>query len=42
MYDKDIEGQGFYAAIIIENTNPQLDAIKEDFSLTAEILTNEK
>lgn len=38
----NIEGQGFYAAIIIENTNPKLDAIKEDFSFTAEILTNEK
>ncbi len=37
-----IEGQGFYAAIIVENRNPKLEAIIADFNQTAEILTNGK
>ena len=34
-----IEGQGFYAAIIVENSNPQLEAIISDFNRSAESLT---
>ena len=37
-----IEGQGFYAAIIVENNNPMLEAIVSDFRQTAESLTGEK
>lgn len=37
-----IEEQGFYAAIIVENTNPMLEAIICDFKQTAESLTSEK
>ena len=37
-----VEGQGFYAAIIVENRNPKLEAIIEDFKQTAESLTGEK
>ena len=37
-----VEGQGFYAAIIVENTNPMLEAIVCDFKETAESLTGEK
>ena len=37
-----IEGQGFYAAIIVENSNPLLEAIVSDFKQTAESLTGEK
>jgi hypothetical protein len=37
-----VEGQGFYAAIIVENTNPLLKAIVSDFKQTAESLTGEK
>jgi hypothetical protein len=37
-----VEGQGFYAAIIVENTNPMLEAIVGDFKQTAESLTGEK
>lgn len=37
-----VEGQGFYAAIIIENRNPKLAEIIEDFNKTAEALTNGK
>lgn len=37
-----IEGQGFYAAIIVENHNPKLQAIISDFRQTAESLTNDK
>ena len=37
-----VEGQGFYAAIIVENSNPKLDAIVKDFNQTAESLTGEK
>ncbi|MBR1469022.1 MAG: hypothetical protein IJ605_02765 [Prevotella sp.] len=35
-----VEGQGFYAAIIVENRNPKLQAITDDFDATAEALTN--
>lgn len=34
-----VEGQGFYAAIIVENSNPKLEAIINDFNRTAESLT---
>lgn len=37
-----VDGQGFYAAIIVENTNPMLEAIVSDFKQTAESLTGEK
>lgn len=35
-----IEGQGFYAAIIVENRNPLLTAVTADFDQTAIFLTN--
>jgi hypothetical protein len=35
-----IEGQGFYAAIIVENSNPLLTDITADFDQTAVTLTN--
>lgn len=35
-----IEGQGFYAAIIVENRNPLLTDITADFDQTAVALTN--
>lgn len=34
-----VEGQGFYAAIIVENSNPRLEAILADFNRSAESLT---
>lgn len=34
-----IEGTGFYAAIIVENRNPLLETIIEDFERTAQVLT---
>ena len=34
-----IEGKGFYAAIIVENRNPMLNSIIEDFETTANALT---
>ena len=34
-----IEGKGFYAAIIVENRNPMLKSIIEDFETTASALT---
>ena len=37
-----IEGQGFYAAIIVENRNPLAKAIIDDFELTAQMLTEGK
>ena len=37
-----VEGQGFYAAIIVENRNPKLSDIISDFRQTAESLTNDK
>lgn len=37
-----VEGQGFYAAIIVENTNPKLSDITEDFISTARALTDNK
>ena len=35
-----IEGQGFFAAIIVENCNPLLTDITADFDQTAVSLTN--
>ena len=35
-----IEGQGFYAAIIVENRNPRLIDVTADFDQTAVSLTN--
>lgn len=35
-----VEGQGFYTAIIVEKTHPQLKEIIEDYMYTAEILTD--
>ena len=40
--DATIEGKGFYAAIIVENRNPMLDTIIEDFETTAKALTEGK
>lgn len=37
-----IEGEGFYAAIIVENSNPKLEDIVNDFKQTAETLTGDK
>lgn len=37
-----IEGQGIYAAIIVENRNPLAKAIVDDFELTAQMLTEDK
>ena len=37
-----IEGKGFYAAIIVENRNPLLEAVIADFEMTAKILTTGK
>lgn len=37
-----IEGHGFYAAIIVENRNPMLKAITDDFEYTTQILTEGK
>ena len=37
-----IEGQGIYAAIIVENRNPMTQAIIDDFELTAKMLTEDK
>lgn len=37
-----IEGQGIYAAIIVENRNPLAKAIIDDFELTAKMLTENK
>lgn len=34
-----VEGQGFYAAIIVENSNPRLEAILNDFNRSADSLT---
>jgi hypothetical protein len=34
-----VEGETIYTAIIVENTNPKLDAIIQDFDLTAKSLT---
>ena len=38
--DAEVEGMRIYAAIIVENRNPKLQAITEDFDATAEALTN--
>lgn len=35
-----VEGQGFYAAIIVEKRNSKIKAITEDFDATVNILTN--
>ncbi len=37
-----IEGHGFYAAIIVENRNPKLKAITEEFETTSQALTSDK
>lgn len=37
-----VEGKGFYAAIIVENRNPLLEAIIADFEMTAQTLTEGK
>ena len=37
-----VEGKGFYAAIIVENRNPLLETIIEDFEMTAQALTTGK
>lgn len=37
-----VEGKGFYAAIIVENRNPLLENIIEDFEMTARVLTEGK
>lgn len=37
-----IEGHGFYAAIIVENRNPQLKAITEEFETASQALTANK
>lgn len=37
-----IEGQGIYAAIIVENRNPLATAIIDDFEVTAQMLTEGK
>jgi hypothetical protein len=37
-----VEGKGFYAAIIVENRNPLLKTIIEDFEMTAQALTSGK
>ena len=37
-----IEGQGIYAAIIVENRNPLAKAIIDDFEMTAKMLTEDK
>ena len=37
-----IEGQGIYAAIIVENRNPLAKAVVDDFELTARMLTEGK
>lgn len=37
-----IEGKGFYVAIIVENRNPMLESIIEDFDNTAQALTEGK
>ena len=34
----EIEGQGFYTALIVEKKNPKLDEILEDFDTTAAML----
>ena len=37
-----VEGQGIYAAIIVENRNPLAQAIIDDFESTAQMLTEDK
>ena len=37
-----IEGKGFYAAIIVENRNPKVQAIIDDFEQVAKALTSDK
>jgi len=37
-----VEGKGFYAAIIVENRNPKLAEILDDFNQTTEALINGK
>ena len=35
-----VEGQGMYVAIIVENDNPRIAAIKEEFEMVSVALTN--
>lgn len=37
-----IEGHGFYAAIIVENRNPLLEAITDEFETASQALTSDK
>lgn len=37
--NSSIEGEGFYAAIIVERSNPKLQAVLEDFDKSAKELT---
>lgn len=37
-----VEGEGFYAAIIVENRNPKLQAITEEFEETSRLLAQDK
>lgn len=37
-----IEGHGFYAAIIVENRNPLLKAITDEFETASQVLTSDK
>lgn len=38
----NIEGQGFFIGIVVENRNPKLKEITEDFDMKAEMLTSNK
>lgn len=38
----EVEGEGFYAAIIVEKRNPKLKEITEEFEQTAQMLIEEK
>lgn len=38
----EVEGEGFYAAIIVENRNPKLKEITEEFEQTAQMLREDK
>lgn len=38
----ELEGEGFYAAIIVENRNPKQKEITEEFEQAAQMLIEEK
>lgn len=38
----EVEGEGFYAAIIVENRNPKLKEVTEEFGQTAQMLIENK